>query len=163
VTALLGRLAQQYPEALDEVIDRADRHRNLRRRAEILAAGSDVRGGAHSALERCYLVGVERPHALPAGTRQRAAGRTRQDIHYDGQKTTVELDGRAVHQGVDTDWRDMLRDNAAAVRGELTLRYGWVDVRYRPCQVAAEVAAVLQSRGWEGKPRPCKSGCPLPA
>jgi hypothetical protein len=161
VTALLGRVAQRYPEVLPEVRDRATSQRTLRWRAEILAVLQDVAGGAHSALERRYLLDVEQAHALPAGTRQRAVDGTREDVYYEEQATVVELDGRATHQPVDAAWRDMKRDNAAAVRGETTLRYGWYDVRYRPCAVAAEVAAVLRARGWTGRPKPCGPRCPL--
>ena len=136
-------------------------HRNLRWRKEFLAAAQDVAGGAHSELERRYLVDVERAHGLPTGLRQLAVGGTRQDVHYDGLATTVELDGRVVHQLSDAAWRDMVRDNSAAVRGVTTLRYGWQDVRHRPCAVAAQVASVLRANGWTGRPRPCGPGCPV--
>jgi hypothetical protein len=46
--------------------------------------------------------------------------------------------------------------------GILTLRYNWADVTERTCQVAAEIGAVLCSRGWKGSPRPCRSGCGIP-
>ncbi|HEV8527140.1 MAG TPA: hypothetical protein VGS60_06240, partial [Actinomycetes bacterium] len=44
-------------------------------------------------------------------------------------------------------FRDMRRDNAAVVRGEHPLRYGWFDVDERPCDVAAQVALVLARNG----------------
>ena len=43
--------------------------------------------------------------------------------------------------------------------GIVTLRYSWADVTQRPCQVAAQVAEVLQGRGWRGTPRPCGPTC----
>lgn len=161
VTTLLGRAAQRFPAEFTEVSRLAASRENLRWRKEILAAALDVAGGAHSELERRYLVDVERAHGLPAGIRQRAVGRTRQDVHYKRFATTVELDGRAVHQLSDATWRDMERDNRSARRSEMTLRYGWQDVRWRQCGVAAEVAAVLRSRGWAGYPKPCGPGCPV--
>jgi very-short-patch-repair endonuclease len=159
VTSVLGRAAQLYPREFNQVAATAASSRTLHWRAEILAAAQDVAGGAHSELERRYLVDVERAHGLPKATRQRAVAGTRQDAHYDEFATTVELDGRAVHQPIDNAWRDMKRDNAAARRNETTLRYGWDDVRHRPCDVAAEVAAVLRARGWQGRPKSCGPHC----
>jgi very-short-patch-repair endonuclease len=161
ITAVLARVAQRYPGALADIADLAAKRRTLRRRAEILAATTDVAGGAHSELERRYLVDVERRHRLPAGRRQRAVAATRQDVHYDALATTVELDGRAVHALADAVFRDLTRDNASAERGEIVLRYGWDDVRHRSCLVAAQVASVLRQRGWSGRPRPCRPGCPV--
>ena len=115
----------------------------------------------HSELERRHLVDVERAHGLPTGRRQRAAGKTRQDAYYDEFATVVELDGRVVHVLSDASWRDMVRDNATAERGETTLRYGWQDVRHRPCEVAAQMANVLRANGWTGHARPCRPGCPV--
>lgn len=159
VSSLVGRVAQRYPRELTVlralVVDR----RNLRRRAEVLALIDDAAGGTHSELERRYLVDVERAHGLPPGERQRAVDGTDQDVHHREYHTTVELDGRAVHAPIDAAWRDMERDNAAAARGETTLRYGWFDVRTRPCEVAAQVAAVLQAHGWSGQPTPCGPEC----
>lgn len=115
--------------------------------------------GVHSALERRYLIDVERAHGLPAGSRQRAVGGTHQDVYYDTFATVVELDGRAVHGTTEAARRDRQRDTLTLVRGDVTLRYGWDDVRHRPCAVAAEVATVLRSRGWQGHPRPGRPGC----
>lgn len=161
ISALLGRVAQQHRSALEEVGRLAAARRTLPHRSEVLAALADVSGGAHSPLERYFLIDVERAHGLPVGTRQRSVDGAWQDVSYRDQTTTVELDGRAVHQPIGTAWRDMARDNAAAVRGEVTLRYGWQDVRERPCAVALEVATVLRARGWTGVPKPCGPSCPL--
>ena len=51
------------------------------------------------------------------------------------------------------------RDNASAAGGLVTLRYGWAAITQRPCWVAAEVGAVLRSRGWPGPVWPCGPGC----
>jgi very-short-patch-repair endonuclease len=71
----------------------------------------------------------------------------------------VELDGRAAHPG-DTRWADIRRDNAAAADGIMTLRYGWLDVTQQPCLVAAQLARLLQQRGYT-EARPCAPGCPV--
>jgi len=159
VTAILGRAAQRHPGSVQRAQEIAQGVRNLKWRSELLAAADDVIGGAHSVLERHYLLDVERAHRLPEGERQRAVGNTRQDVYYRKFTTVAELDGRVVHQQIDAAWRDMRRDNAAALRKEMTLRYGWLDVRHNPCAVAAEVAAVLRARGWQGRPVPCRKGC----
>jgi hypothetical protein len=66
----------------------------------------------------------------------------------------VEIDGTAAHPA-DEQWRDKRRDNANAVLGIVTLRFGLLDLGDRRCQTAADVAAVLRMRGWTGDTRPC--------
>jgi hypothetical protein len=135
----------------------------LRRRDGLVAALSDVGDGAHSLLELRYAK-IERAHGLPRANRQARAsvgGRTvYRDNLYDAYLVVVELDGRAAHPD-GTRWRDMRRDNAGAVEGLLTLRYGYADATEHPCDVAAEVARVLQARGWPGQPRRCGPACQI--
>lgn len=137
----------------------------MRWRTELGAALSLGAQGVHSLLEFRYVNRVERPHGLPAGTRQnrvtRAGQRQYQDVTYQACGVVVELDGRAAHP-VELRWRDVWRDNASAAAGQVTLRYGWPDVTERPCLVAAEVGAVLSGRGWDGRLRRCGPGCQLP-
>lgn len=72
--------------------------RRIPRRRLLLTVLDDVASGAYSALERCYLTAVERPHGLSAGTRQRRVSPGRsiayRDVEYVGLRTVVELDGR---------------------------------------------------------------------
>jgi len=138
------------------------RHRH---RALLHIVLDDADSGVHSQLQRRYLRDVERRHRLPSGRRNRAergsgASNRYRDVRYRQWGTVVELDGRAAHPA-DEAFRDHRRDNAAAVAGDVVLRYGWRDVVGHPCQVAAEVAAVLQGRGWSGTPSPCGPGCRL--
>lgn len=121
------------------------------RRGLLTELVSDAGEGAESSLERRYLRDVERAHDLPGGHRQRHRGGLsyRTDVGYDAYAVLVELDGRLGHEGAGR-FRDYRRDNAFALRAFVTLRYGWWDVVDRPCQVAVQVAAVLQSRGWDG-------------
>jgi hypothetical protein len=134
----------------------------LRWRTELTAALADIGDGVHSALELRYVRGVERAHSLPRGTRQarsKVARRIRYlDNNYGEYGVAVELDGRAAHSA-EARWRDIRRDNASAVVGIITLRYGWADVTENPCMVAAELAQVLRSRGWAGRPQPCSPQC----
>lgn len=135
-------------------------------RRELASALAETGAGSHSLLELRYVRDVERPHGLPRGQRQvktRRGQRTEyKDVLYQPFGVGVETDG-AVSHPVQARWRDQQRDNAAAVSGVITLRYGWADVTQRPCAVAAQVAAVLRSRGWTGRGRPCRPGCPLGA
>jgi hypothetical protein len=136
----------------------------IRWRGEIEAMVADVAEGAQSPLEVRYLRYVERSHGLPSGERnQRWAGRRVIwiDINVSRYQTRIELDGRIGHveEGA---FRDRRRDNAATVRGHSTLRYGYGDIFGDPCGVAAEVATVLNSRGWRGTLRRCGPSCAAP-
>lgn len=136
----------------------------MRWRAELLSSLTTGGDGVRSALELRYVRDVERAHALPEATRQAQvvrSGRTRYlDNLYEAYRVCVELDGLAAHPPGER-WRDLHRDNAGAVEGILTLRYGWPDVTERPCEVAEQVVAVLRQRGWNGIPRPCRPSCRL--
>lgn len=123
---------------------------------------ADVTEGAETSHEIAYFRDVEQAHGLPHGRRQRhrrVAGRSQySDVEYEEFQTIVELDGRLGHveEGA---FRDHRRDNAAALQGRTTLRYGRPDVSERSCVVAMEVATVLQANGWTGRPTACSPGC----
>ena len=126
------------------------RHRDLLR--EMLG---DVAKGAESPLENRDLTEIERPHGLPRAETSGPQSQRKEirDLLYEEWATIVELDGRVHIAGR---FRDMERDNAALLGGEVTLRYGWPDVTERPCAVAWEVAALLIRRGWMGVPTRCR-------
>ena len=134
-------------------------------RAELTACLDDAAEGVRSNLEHRYVWSVERPHRLPRAVRQARVVRGGRvcylDNFYPEYLVCTELDGRAAHP-VGERWRDYRRDNAGATDGIITLRYGWSDVTGQPCQVAAQVAAVLAQRGWPGPARRCGSTCALP-
>lgn len=137
----------------------------LRWRADLRELISAAADGNHSVLEYRYERDVERAHSLPEPVRQAPfAGpngrRGRRDRLYKNYGVIVELDGRLAHAAEDQ-WRDKARDNAAAVTGQQTLRYGWAQVTRHACATAGEVAQVLQVHGWDGSPRPCSPGCPV--
>jgi hypothetical protein len=139
--------------------------KKLRWRTDLAVALGEVRDGAHSVLEHRYIRDVERPHGLPTARRQakavRASGTVYRDNLYQDYGVAVETDGAAAHPE-SARWRDIARDNAAASSGIITLRYSWSDVTIRPCLVAAEIAAVLGTRGWPGTPTRCAPSCQLP-
>jgi hypothetical protein len=80
------------------------------------------------------------------------------DNLYEEFGVGVELDGTAAHPA-DEQWRDKRRDNANAIGGILTLRFGLLDLGERRCETARAVATLLRSRGWTGSPRACERGC----
>jgi hypothetical protein len=143
--------------------DALSQRQRMRFRAELTEILGPEWAGVHSALEYRYLKWVELPHGLPRGRRQAGAvssgRRVYRDILYDGYGLVVELDGRAAHPG-DTRWRDIRRDNAATADGLMTLRYGWDDLRVRPCEVAAQVVRAL-SRSGPVSARACSAACPV--
>lgn len=178
-TALdLGQSARAVDEAFDwlcraassrlttaERLRRAMRERSrMRWRAELLDALDAVDDGVRSNLEHRYVRDVERPHGLPRAARQVRVvrcGRTCYlDNLYEKHLVCVELDGRAAHPPGER-WRDFRRDNAGIVDGIITLRFGWSEITRWPCGAAAQVAAVLRQRGWEGRVRTCGPACEL--
>jgi len=144
----------------------AMRQRNkLRWRADLHELIAAAASGDHSVLEYRYERDVERAHGLPEPVRQAPfvgpdGRRGRRDRLYQEYGVVVELDGQLAHLAEDQ-WRDKARDNAAAVDGRQSLRYGWTEVRWHPCATALQVAKVLRVRGWDGWPRPCSPGCPV--
>lgn len=140
----------------------SSRHR-LRHRRLVLAVLDDVERGTHSVLEHRYLRDVERAHGLPTGTwqqRRRVDGRTEySDVDYEPFTVTVELDGRAGHEGWDAENRDARRDLDRAAEGWATVRLRHRQVFRDACATAGRLGRLLQARGWEGEPRACGPGC----
>jgi hypothetical protein len=142
------------------VIDARPRHRWRRLIIEMLI---EAAAGVASPLELHYRRAVERRHGLPDGTRNRAerapdGGRCYRDVRYPRWRLIVELDGREAHPAHRA-FRDLRRDNWAAVGGDTALRYGWRDALGDPCAVAAQVAHVLAGQGWTGRAKPCGPAC----
>jgi Transcriptional regulator, AbiEi antitoxin len=146
------------PDKLRLALAARPRIRWRRQLAELLTTDA---AGLHSILEVRYHRDVELPHGLPAGSRQvrfRLGDHNEyRDLLYAEFATAVELDGVAAHPA-DSRWRDIERDNSAAAGGVVTLRYGWLDLTTRPCAVAAQVALVLGSRGFDGG-HACSPAC----
>jgi hypothetical protein len=134
----------------------------LARRGFLAEVLDDVASGAHSALERRYLIRVERRHRLPTAGRQRrvSSGRSSayRDVEYLRLGLVVELDGRLGHEWADDRWRDLDRDVETALSGTLTIRLGWRQV-LDECRTAGVVSRLLIARGWTGRPRQCSPTC----
>jgi very-short-patch-repair endonuclease len=135
----------------------------MRWRRELSELLSEDLRGVLSVLEYRYVRGVERPHCLPRGKRQaqfNVNGRWQyRDVLYEAYCLGLEFDGRLAHPA-ESRWSDIHRDNAGAVAGITTLRFSWMDITGTPCQVAAQIAAVLSLRGYT-RFRPCSAGCPV--
>jgi hypothetical protein len=151
----------------DRIRQTMESRKKMRWRRELLGALDDADEGALSLLEYRYVHRVERPHGLPAARRQarirQRTGNRYLDNLYEEFGVGVEIDGTAAHPA-DEQWRDKRRDNANAVRGIVTLRFGLLDLGDRRCQTAVDVAAVLRMRGWTGAAQPCtRPACALRA
>jgi hypothetical protein len=138
----------------------------LRHRALLAELLADTREGVASPLERRYRRDVERAHGLPKGVRGGAwigpDGRRRYfDVRYVAWRVRVELEGLAFHPA-ERSAVDHARDNAAVLQGDVVLRYGWHPVTATPCDVAAQVGAVLTLRGWASALRACGPTCQAP-
>jgi hypothetical protein len=149
----------------DRIHQAMDARKKMRWRRELLLALGDADAGALSLLEYRYVHRVEQPHGLPAARRQarirQRTGNRYLDNLYEKFRVGVEIDGTAAHPA-DEQWRDKRRDNANAVQGIITLRFGLLDLGDRRCQTAADVIAVLRMRGWTGAPHPCtRPACAL--
>lgn len=156
--AMLGRAFQRRRTTEEALRGRlALRGRHPKRQLLDLVLG-DVADGAESAMEVRYVLDVERAHGLPVGQRQvpRAGGTRIHDIGYVEQRVLVELDGRLGHEGFGEHVKDGVRDRRGATTGWLTVRAFWRDVAGYPCELAIENGAVLGSRGWRGRVRPCR-------
>jgi hypothetical protein len=134
------------------------------RHSRILRAGlRDVEDGGQSGAELLYIRDVERAHGLPRALRQSPSrvGRHRwHDNEYVEQRLIVEVDGRLGHERWADRVRDGRRDRQLLSTARLTTRVFFGDVATDPCSTASEIAAILVSRGWHGRPRRCRRvGC----
>lgn len=162
--AAVADVCQSRRTAPARLVEALDVMRRLPRRRLLRSILADVAEGAYSALERRYLIHVERPHALPTGRRQRRVrpGRTTayRDVDYLGLGMVVELDGRLGHEEASDRWADLDRDLDSVLAGDLTVRVGWKQA-LEPCRLAVGLARLLQARGWTGVPAPCGPECPV--
>ena len=125
--------------------------------AEMLA---DIGEGAESPAEMRYLRDVEPAHGLPVGVRQSPTGHGgRRDVEYKEWNLIVEVDGRLGHEGWRARQREGRRDRKAATTGRITVRCHWPDLVPTGCELAADLSAILKTRGWPGPALPCGRSC----
>jgi hypothetical protein len=156
--AWLCRAIGRRRTTADRIRQAMNDRKKMRWRRELTVALDDAGDGALSLLEYRYVRRVERPHGLPRARRQarirQRTGHVYLDNLYEEFGVCAELDGTAAHPA-DEQWRDKRRDNAIAVQGIVTLRFGLLDLGGRRCATANDVAAVLRMRGWTGAAHPC--------
>lgn len=160
VAAVVAEACQSGRVSAGQILAALAARPQLRHRAAVGPILSDVAEGTHSLLELRYLRAVERAHGLPSGQRQRAVDGEFTDVAYVRFDLVVELDGR-FHLEPRRRWRDLERDNRAALRSEITLRYGWLDITSRPCSTAVQVVQVLRRKDPHLPARPCGPSCPV--
>ncbi|GAB4067041.1 hypothetical protein GCM10028777_21820 [Angustibacter speluncae] len=164
VVALLceGVRAGVHPQSVRELLVPRPR---WRWRGLALQALQECEAGVESPLELRFHRDVVRRHGLPrfeAQVRERLDGWwIRADARCRVAPVRAELDGRLAHPGGRTA-ADTWRDNEVVIgTTEITLRYRWEHVAGAPCSTAAQVVRALRSRGWTGRARPCRPGCPV--
>ena len=160
---LVLRATQRRLTTADLVRTSINQRSRVRWRSRLLAVLQQVEAGVASPLELEYRRAVECRHRLPVGLRnvreEGPNGRSwYRDVRYVPWRVVIELDGREAHPA-ERAFRDLRRDNAAAVAGETVLRYGWRDIAGDPCSVARQVGAVLALNGWPDRPRRCGDTC----
>lgn len=160
--AVLADLCQQRRTTPDRLLSALRARPRVPRRQLLETVLDDVAAGSYSALERRYLMWVERPHGLPIAARQRrvrlGARAQYRDIEYLGLGVVVELDGRLGHERATDRWSDLDRDLSRVLLGDLTVRVGWRQV-LEPCRLAAGLGRLLRARGWTGTVRRCGDSC----
>jgi very-short-patch-repair endonuclease len=138
--------------------------KRMRWREWLTDALDDVADGVMFPLELRYVRDVERAHGLPAARRQARrelpSGVRYLDNFYDAYRLCIELDGRSSHPP-EQKWQDADRDNDNLFADDVqTVRFGVRDVTVRRCARAAQLAAVLMRRGWDGAGlHACGAGC----
>ena len=124
---------------------------------------SELADGSTTALEIPGVHRILRRHGLPVGhgqVRERSGDRCCiRDRVIDEYGVVIEFDGRLGHADAVGRFRDHSRDNEVIASGRAVLRFGWVDVHEEACEAAAQVASVLQMRGWVGTVEPCGPKC----
>lgn len=145
-------------ESLRAELEHHPRHPRRASLSEILTVAAE---GFESVAEVKYVERVEKPHGLPRmelqvpidepdGTR----GRVRRiDLKDRKRGIGMEIDGELYHR--ERQAYDRRRDREAAGKGDVLLHAGWFEVVDESCELAADVAVVQISRGWEGRPHGC--------
>ncbi|MEO7555101.1 MAG: DUF559 domain-containing protein [Acidimicrobiales bacterium] len=156
------------PEAVAEVIIRADRRRLFRPiaiRAELERTARSGRDGVvvvRQALQmlpigdrptdgilELWFAELSRAHDVPAYEFQHrvviAGERFRIDFAYPHVKLAIEVDDYETHGSLAGFINQPRRQNALVLDGWTILRFTWWDIKCRPAEVAAEVRSALRS------------------
>lgn len=160
--AVAARAVQRRRTTAGELLAAlAERRAHPHRRA--LELGLGVVGlGAESGLEVRFHQTVLVAHGLPPmrlAVSDVSDGRAvRRDFESVEYGVVVEVDGRVTHGAAERE-HDNRRDRRVARSGRVTLRAGWVDVEFEPCELALDLYGTLVSRGYRGPIVACFPGC----
>jgi uncharacterized protein DUF559 len=81
------------------------------------------------------------------------------DLHFDGTRVVVEIDGFRAHSSRRSFVNDRRRQNRLVVVGRYTvLRYTWEDLHFRPAEVIAEIREALRADRMQHHARTQPSG-----
>lgn len=159
---LVARWVQRGVVTVDELDDALARLRRHPQRHVIARVLRPVSEGVESVLELQSLRRVVLAHGLPRPTLQTRAAvagvGVRRDAEWEAYGVILESDGLLAHGG-ESIHRDRRRDRYAARTGRVTLRAGYADIEFAPCELAADVFATLRSRGYRGAISACRPGC----
>jgi hypothetical protein len=84
--------------------------------------------------------------------------RVRHDAEWEEYGVILESDGLLAH-GAESIHRDRRRDRQAARTGRVTLRAGYADIEFAPCQLAVDLHETLRVRGYRDGISACRPGC----
>ena len=159
---LVARWVHRGAVTVDELALALERRPRHFQRAVITRALQPVADGVESVLELRSLNRVITRHGLQRPTLQaRAAGPgggIRKDAEWEEFGVVLESDGLLAHEGAAIH-RDRRRDRHVARSGRVTLRAGYVDIEFGPCDLAVDIYLTLRSRGYRGGITPCGPGC----
>jgi hypothetical protein len=143
LTADLIRRELTSRAELERLLERHAGERNVAKLKKVLDRGPLWTA---SELERRF-IGLLRKAGLPLPESNVLMGRTMPDLVWRDQRVLVELDSRGFHGDWIAGRTDRSRDRTRTLQGWTCLRYTAEDLRDRPFQVVAEIAAALALRG----------------
>lgn len=159
---LVARWVHRGVVSVDELHDALGQRARHPQRRVITRVLDPVADGVESVLELRSLGRVIARHGLPRPTLQVRAvvsgQRMRKDAEWEEFGVVLESDGLLAHGGASIH-RDRWRDRQVARSGRVTLRAGYVDIEFGPCDLAVDIYLTLRSRGYRGGIDPCGPGC----
>lgn len=160
--AVVARAVQRRVVTVDELASELRARRTHRHREALELALGVVAAGAESGLEVAYHATVIRAHGLPpmrmAVPDAVGGSAIRRDFVNETFGVIAEVDGRLGHEA-DGRARDARRDRKTLARGMVTARQTWGEVRFTPCELAADLFGIYRSRGYAGVLTPCSPTC----
>ena len=162
IVHLLARWVHGATVTAPEIMAQMERRRRYVHRDLVTTALAPIAGGVESALELQAIQGVIISHGLPMPTLQvrdySADGEVRRDAEWEKYGVVLECDGVLFHTGASAQ-ADRRRDRHTARSGRVTVRAGYVEIVYGPCDLALDLFLTLRSRGYRGPIVPCGQGC----